>query len=277
MSFRAITITADDLPHISKEEIDKVRKQFEGYPEFADSVLGYGFLPLVQDAIINGKALEDVMANPPKQREGNDHHIFCDFAWSGSGDENVVARRVTNVITIEATFHCGHLLQTARDSSPGLVDRFEEAFLRIGLSTVDSHLISGDEGGGGKLVMDALENRGWYLNRVNNGFPASDPEHYASTGAEMWYEFGKMITARSVILPNDRTLKSQLLNRKRKRNDKGKLAVETKEEMRLRGVNSPDRADAVVGCALPVGGLVSSGIMTWARPMQVGTYQPMLG
>lgn len=277
MSFTAFCISAEDLPHITKEEIEQVRKQFEGYPEFSDSVLGYGFLPLVQDAIINGKALEDVMQNPPAQREGNDTHIFCDFAWGGSGDENVVTRRITNVIKIEATFHCGHLFSTAKDSSPGLVDRFEETFLRMGLSPVDSHLISGDEGGGGKLVIDALESRSWFLNRVNNGFPASDPEHYASTGAEMWYEFGKLVTSRAVILPNDKTLKSQLLNRKRKRNDKGKLAVETKEEMRLRGVNSPDRADAVVGCALPVGGLSPSGIMSWARAVPVGSHQPLLG
>lgn len=271
--FKTITITADDCPHISKEEIEQVRKDFAGQPEFVDSVLGYDFMPLVEDAVINGRALDDCLNNPPIAKSTGEQHAFCDFSWSGSGAENVIALRRGNIVTIEKAFHCGHLVCSKKNPEPGICEQFIGEFLRLGLV---SNQISGDEGGGGKLVMDELDRMGWYLNRVNNGAPAEDSEHYANVGAEMWYEGGKHITLKTYVLPNDRVLRAQLLSRKRVRNDKGKLAIEPKEEMRKRNVSSPDRADAVLGCLLPGGGFGNRGI-SWAQPMGVGKYQTMYG
>jgi hypothetical protein len=110
---------------------------------------------------------------------------------------------------------------------------------------------------------------GWYLNRVNNGATAADSDHYANTGAEIWYEAGKHITLKTYVLPNDMLFRGQALSRKRIANLKGKLAVESKEEMQKRGVASPDVADAVFGAMMPSSGFGVIG-MTWALPMAVG-------
>lgn len=241
--FIKITINADDCPHITQEEKDGVRRDWAGYPEFADSILGFNFLPLVQDAVLNGKALDDCLANPPAFRKG-DRHLFFDFGWSLAGGETVAAIRNGNKIELEECFHCDHLKSTIKDPSPGIVERVIAICQRLGASAADTGWISGDECGGGKLVMDALDAEGWFFNRVNSGFTAFDSEHYGNVAAESWYEFGKQISQKLWILPTDRTLRGQLLNRKRTLNKKGKLAIEDKAEMKARGVPSPDRADA---------------------------------
>jgi hypothetical protein len=261
-----INISADDCPHIPQETIEQVKKDFAGQPEFVDSVLGYDFMPMIQDAVINGKALDECLANPPVANKVGERHAFCDFAWSGSGDQNVLALREGNVIGIENKFHCDHLVASGKNPTPGIVERFIADFLRLGLGP---NQISGDEGGGGKLVMDAMDEKGWVLNRVNNGAPATDSEHYGSVGAEIWYEGSKHITNKTYVLPQSRTFRGQALSRKRTYNAKGKLMVETKEDMRKRGVASPDEADAVLGAMAPGGGFGARGI-SWAQSVGAG-------
>jgi len=267
--YKTITICAEDCPHIDQIEIDQLKADFAGNPEFIEAVLGHDFIPLTEDAAINGRALDDLLANPPAKKYDGDTHAFCDFAWSGSGNQNVLALRRGNVITLEKRFFCDHLIASAKNPTPGVCDIFIAEYRRLGLI---SSQISGDEGGGGKLVMDELDRMGWILNRVNNGFPAADSEHYADTAAEIWYEGGKHITLKSFVLPNDQSLRGQLLSRKRRFHPKGKLAVETKEEMRCRNLPSPDEADAVLGCMADGGGYGGYS-MNWAQALPVGKYQ----
>ena len=65
----------------------------------------------------------------------------------------------------------------------------------------------------------------------------------------MWIEFGRMVEEGRVNLGpvgNDEVLLQQLVTRKVRTNGKGKLTLEGKDELRARGINSPDRADALV-------------------------------
>lgn len=258
--FKYVKITADDCPWISKEEIAQIKHDWLGQPAFSDSVLGYEFMPLVENAIINGRALDDNLSNPPKFKDG-EMHLFCDFAWSGSGDENVLAMRKGNKVTLEDTFHA--------DNLHAICDRFVANFIRLGVERFNcSALVSGDEGGGGKLILDEMDSRGWSISRINNGAPANDSDHYADTASEIWFEGGKAVTAKFYQLPTDQMARGQLLNRKQVPNPKGKLQAESKVDMRKRGVPSPDRADAILGAMMPGGGYGATGIR-WAMPMGV--------
>lgn len=260
--YTCVTQSAEDCRHIKAEEIRDVERKFAGDPDFANSVLGRGFMPLVADAILGYKALDGCMNNPPEWRQG-ETHAFCDFAWSNDGDENTLGLRKGNKATLEATFHAGDL--------HSICDRFVAEFTRLGLKVGE---ISGDEGGGGKLIMDELDRRGWVLNRVNNGSPANDDEHFANIAAETWFNGATMITNRAVILPDDPDLRYQLLNRKRTHNNRGKLAIESKRDMKNRNVPSPDRAECILYCLAPCGGQYGSGEMTTCIPMQSGVYKP---
>lgn len=253
--------TADDTPHITKQAIAKVRERWIGFPSFARSMLGEDFMPLIEDAIIDLKALDFCLGNP-KQWVPGAVHAFCDFAWSNDGDENVLAVCNGNRVTIEAAFHADNL----NDICGG----FLKHFIRLGLKPGD---ISGDEGSGGKMIMDELDNRGFYLNRINNQSPANDQDHYVSIAAEIWYEGSKKIYDNSIILPRDMEFRGQMLSRKRIKGSKGRLAIESKRDMKKRGVPSPDRADACLACIAPVGGFqqAQSGPFT-VTPVRMGSY-----
>jgi len=230
---------ATECPHWKQEEMDRLREKWgENHPLYRSMVMAE-FMESVADAVVDLKALEDIMANPPPERRAGaatERKAFCDFAWSGSGDENVLAFRDGNIITLEETFRA--------DNLHSICGRFIAAFNRLGLKP---HEIDGDEGGGGKLICDQLAAMGWRINRVNNGAAPRYCEHYANLAAEMWFEGAKLIARREIILPNDDELRAQMLDRKCVPNDRGKLAVESKRDMKGRGVGSPDRADAVFG------------------------------
>jgi hypothetical protein len=111
--------------------------------------------------------------------------------------------------------------------------------------------ISADEGGLGMVMCDRLAESGWQVNRLNNGSASGKPEAYANKGAEIWFEARVSIEKGEIILPNDPELVAQLTSRRGWPDSKGRLQLESKSDMRSRGLPSPDRADAVLGTMLP--------------------------
>jgi hypothetical protein len=241
--YKTFSQRAAECPHWKQEEIDNIRAKWGEKHSLFKSMVMAEFMESVEDAVVDLKAVEDLLANPPVEKKGGpaDTKAFCDFAWGGDGDENVLALRNGNVVTLEETFRA--------DNLHAICGRFIQAFNRLRLKPWQ---IDGDEGGGGKLICDQLQAMGWRINRINNGAAARDPEHYANRAAEMWFEGAQKIARREIILPNDDELRAQMLDRKRVPNARGKLAIEPKREMAKRNVGSPDRADAVFGAMTPV-------------------------
>jgi len=89
-----------------------------------------------------------------------------------------------------------------------------------------------------------------FLRRFNNGSPAKRTEIYANLGAEWWSTVGQLIERRAVIIPNDEKLIAQLTSRQKRYDSKGREKLESKTDLRARGVESPDRADAVIGAII---------------------------
>jgi phage terminase large subunit len=89
---------------------------------------------------------------------------------------------------------------------------------------------------------------------------------FANLSAEMWWglrvrfekahEYVTRGTPHAhdemISIPNDQTLVSQLSNRKVHTTPGGKIALESKDDMKRRGVRSPDRADALALCFLEI-------------------------
>ena len=97
-------------------------------------------------------------------------------------------------------------------------------------------------------ICDRFEELGWNVRRVNNGSPAREPEIYGNLAAEIWVQGARKIERGEIILPNDPELFAQLTTRRIGANSRGQIVLESKEQMRARGLRSPDRADAVLGC-----------------------------
>jgi len=239
--YKTFVQRAADCPHWRQDDIDKLRLKWGAKHPLVLSMVDAEFMASVADAVLDLKALEDLLADPPIEKRGMERKAFCDFAWGGDGDENVLAYRDGNVVTIEATFRS--------DSLHGICGRFIAEFMRLGLKPEE---IDGDEGGGGHLIIDQLWAMGWRINRVNNNEPPRYDDHYANLAAEMWFEGAQQIVRREIILPDDDDMRAQMLDRKRIPHSKGKLAIEPKREMKKRNVSSPDRADAVFGAMTPV-------------------------
>src|SRR5258707_6383846 len=107
----------------------------------------------------------------------------------------------------------------------------------------------GDEGYGHQL-MDRMQEERFYLQRFNNGSPAKRSEIYANLSAEWWSKVGQLIERRQIIIPNDEKLIAQLTSRRKLYDSKGREKLESKADLRARGVESPDRADALIGAIL---------------------------
>jgi hypothetical protein len=77
------------------------------------------------------------------------------------------------------------------------------------------------------------------------GKPAGGP---ANRRAEMWANLKKVLESGRFSLPDSDSLQADLVSCGYKYTSEGKLLLESKQDMRKRGVPSPDEADAVVLC-----------------------------
>lgn len=99
------------------------------------------------------------------------------------------------------------------------------------------------------------EGYGWEVVPVNNGSSSLD-EYCANLVTEMWQSIRTDLETNLtdfingepgvIQLPDDDILISQLATRKWRMTSKRKMILESKDDMKKRGLKSPDRADAYV-------------------------------
>jgi hypothetical protein len=227
-----------DCPHISKARIDDVVETYGADAEFTKSTLYGEFMNQDIDSlhIFNFQEVQQVLQTPPHAKiSRHEFSAFCDF---GAGrDENVIAMRSGNkLLELEAW---------VERNTVAAVGRFILFFKKFGLRP---NQIWGDYGGIGHSFCDMLTEMGWPINRFDFGAPATRNDNFVSRGAEIWTMLARRITKGEVVLINDPTLISQLTTRQYSYDMRGRIKMETKEEMAARGLKSPDRADAVTGC-----------------------------
>jgi len=236
--FRQHVVTAFDCPHIDPAWIEsQIEKYGREHPLIQSMIFGQFMSGDADGCVIPLAFVERNLASPPAFVDG-DVAAFCDFA--AGGDENVFAVRRGNRVQIIASWREPDTMKA--------VGRFIQLFREQDLKPEQ---ISADEGGLGIVMCDRLAESGWPVNRVNNGSTADKPEAYANKGAEIWFEARVRIEKGGIILPNDPELIAQLTSRRGWPDSKGRLQLESKADMRSRGLPSPDRADAVLGTMLP--------------------------
>ena len=103
-----------------------------------------------------------------------------------------------------------------------------------------------DDGGVGGGVYDMLKDRGFgeIVRGVNFGAKAIDDERYANRRAEMWDAVREWLTG-NVQLPKDDKLLDDLCSVNKKYDQKGRLQLESKDDVKKRLGRSPDKADAL--------------------------------
>jgi hypothetical protein len=112
----------------------------------------------------------------------------------------------------------------------------------------------------GAGVVDRLRELGWgsKITPVNAGGKANREKLYVNKGAEMWGDMKKWLEDGPVQIPDDDALQADLQNRGFKYDSNQRLVMEKTEDMKKRGLRSPDMAVSValtfsepVGMPLP--------------------------
>jgi hypothetical protein len=234
-------IPASQCPHISQDSIQRRIARHGLDSPLVRSMIFADFMERVEGGLVTLSDLELCLDNPPAF-QGDDRRCFCDFA--AGGDENVIAFRQGNRVRIvDAWTDLNTMSAVGR-----FVTRFNGLRRSNGLMPQE---IEGDADGVGKPMIDRLHEAGWPIGYFHGGSRPRFDTHFSNLISEVWFTGADRIKNRSIIIEPDDLLRSQLINRKSSWNSRGQSCLETKDEMKRRGVPSPDRADALFGAISP--------------------------
>ena len=154
--------------------------------------------------------------------------IGVDMAWTG-GDESVIFLRQGNFSKMLANFMNNDDMYAAE-----LIAKFQDEY-KAEAVFIDQAYGTGVFSAGKHL------NRQWTL--VNFGSSSISP-NYLNKRAEIWGEMKEWLKNGGVI-PADERLKNELISPEYIIRSEGKIQLEKKEDMKKRGISSPNRADAL--------------------------------
>lgn len=235
--WRTSNIDAREVEGTDKNLYQRIIDEY-GADSYQANVEVYGQFPSEgDDQFIPVNLVDDAMKRPKHKDETAPITIGVDPARFGS-DATVIAvrqgrdlidiKRLRGADTMEVV---GHVIEAIEEYKPAL--------------TVV------DEGGLGAGVVDRLKEQRYKVRGVNFGNKAQKQLMYGNKRAEMWGAMREWLKTASV--PQDRFLKSDLIGPKTKPDSKGTLFLESKKDMKARGLASPDAADAIaVTFAFPV-------------------------
>jgi hypothetical protein len=233
-------------PEIIKRRIEKWGAE---HPIVLSSVFAE-FALRVEGALLSMREWDNCKENPPPYRAGG-RHVWLDFA--AGRDANAIGIRIGNFVRVES-FHetntmatVGRMVMRLNKLRQGDLFRTEDG-QAVEFRGLEPHEVEGDADGMGVVFCDALREAGWPVLKFHaNGTPLRKSEDYAGRSAECWTEGAAEIRGGEWILDAGEECRGQAINRKSARDSKGRLKVESKEDMAKRGVGSPDEADVLFG------------------------------
>ena len=198
----------------------------------------YGEFPNAgDDQFIPASLVAEAAARPKWADQSAPIVVGVDPARFGSDATVIAVRQGRDIIAIQR--HRG-------DDTMTVVGHVIDA-----IQTYTPALVVIDEGGLGAGVVDRLKEQRYKIRGVNFGMRSSKPIMYGNKRAEMWGSMKEWLKTASI--PNDRYLKGDLTGPMVKPDSKGAIFLESKKDMKARGLASPDAADAIaVTFAFPV-------------------------
>lgn len=238
-------VTMDDLDQMQPEELDvaerpylvsrrwvqeKWREWGPANPLWQARVLGE-FPIQAEDALVPLAWLE---AARSRHLEPDAEAQWCagvDVAGPGEDETVLVVRHGPQIVETRAWPQ-----QDPRGEVVAALKTYADRDLRVYVDAV----------GIGYYLARHLEDAGFSVRDVNVGKAAKDPEKYANRKAELYWGLRQRIQDGDLTdLTDERTI-AQLAAIRYHHNARGQIVIESKEELRKRGVKSPDRAEAVM-------------------------------
>lgn len=250
--YKTHKVSSYDSPRASKENIDRLIRKY-GEDSDVVRVRVFGEFPKSEpDTFIHlekveAAAMREVYVNEYGERiipEDAPLEFGVDVARYGD-DQSVICPRIGNYVPFLKTYNKQDTMTTAGH----VIKLAKELMLEYGRP---SCVVKIDDDGVGGGVTDRLreiiQEESLYIDVIDchNGGKALNPENYENWGSESWATIRELLHDGEIQIPNDEDLIGQLSTRKYKVTSKGKIRLESKEEMKKRGLRSPDRADALV-------------------------------
>lgn len=217
---------------LSVEWVNERKKRWgEGNPLYISKVLGQ-FPEVADDMLISPVLIAEAQA---RELVGLERGRYgADIARYGK-DETVAYRNRGGVIRLALSHHKANTMETVGK----LKQLIEE---RAGTVPMWVDVI-----GVGAGVYDRLAEQDLPVHPFGAAEQAHRPDKYINRRAEAYWALRELFEDELIdIDPEDDDLAAQLGNIKWKTNSTGRTQIESKEDMAARGLESPDRADAVM-------------------------------
>jgi len=261
--YKCHTVNSETVSRVNKANIEGLKRKY-GENSNVVRVRVYGEFPMQEDDVFIPLSLieKSIMTDFDEDEKVFQIDIGCDVARFGD-DKTVIGYRVGRKAEIYKKFHGQDTMKTAK------------MVANLGLELMEKHKhikcipIKVDDGGVGGGVVDKLrELKRDYPKRyswmmivpVHFGMPIKH-KYYSDTTTYMMSVVRDLISdvdedgnpkEVELILPNDSDLVGQLSCRKYDFKGNGKQYVESKKDMKERGLTSPDEADCILLVCLPV-------------------------
>jgi len=208
---------------------------------------------------------DDTLFTPKMIREAQEQNLpgfdtgqfGADIARFGD-DETVVYRNRGGSIRLEHSAYKQDTMQTAGAIAKPMIELQQRQIVVPAII---------DAEGLGAGVYDRLREQGFEVGAFHAGQGAFDKTKFKNRRAEAYWKFRAQFEAGLIdIDPNDHKLANQLLSIRWFLDSAGRIQLESKDDMRKRGLPSPDRADAAMLTTVRVGeifaGNAAAGLLT---------------
>jgi len=225
-------VGCEESSRVSAEYISQMAEKY-GTDSNVYRVRVQGEFPKADDDTV--MSLELVEAAIDRDVTGTDRKIIwgVDVARFGDDRSALAKRKGNKLLEPVKAWQGKDLMQTT-----GLiVNEYNDTEDKPDIILVDSI-------GLGAGVVDRLKEQGLPVRGVNVAESASVKAKYMRLRDELWFTGRDWFDARDVTIPDDDELIGELATVKYAMTSSGKIKVEGKDEMKKRGIKSPDKADA---------------------------------
>ncbi len=248
-----------ESPLVSEEFVDEMRLRY-GEDSNAFRIRVLGEFPMADDDTIIPFHLADSAIKRDIEIPEDTKPIWgLDVARFGA-DKTALCKRYGNVVTEITSWQGLDLMQT--------VGRVMAEYEGLSPSMRPSEILVDSIGVGGGVV-DRLRELGAPVRGINVGEAPAMGNTYMNLRAELWFKTKGWLEDRSCKLPNDDQLLAELTSIRYAFTPGGKMKAESKDDMRKRGLKSPDLADALcLTMASDAATALSGAMSTWKKEIR---------
>src|SRR5882672_7800188 len=154
--------------------------------------------------------------------------VGCDIARYGQDETVIFSIFEGGIVSRPSVRHGQNLMETAGQ-----------------LKALGALSLGVDDAGLGGGVTDRLKEQGVSVKACIGGSAAREDGKFVNARAEMWWALREALKAGDLALPDDRKMAADLSNVKVAYDSRGRIKLESKDDIKRRLGRSPDRGDAL--------------------------------